>query len=118
MSDKKYPSANQAFKNFLEETGQADLPKAERNSLFKQWLDKVNATGELGGLLDMSKITFNEKLEEKFGSGNINKPTASQAKEFRPLGLHPIAFVGVTLAIGALLTYGIVVAIDKFGKSK
>jgi hypothetical protein len=97
-----FKSANQAFKNFLEETGQDGLTKPQRDSLFKTWLDKVRSTGQIADLVPAFKDTVNN-TESKAG----NEPAATSPavrKPFRPLGFHPL----VAAAGAAAIIYGVI----------
>ena len=98
MSDHNpgFKTANQAFKNFLEETNQAALPKAERDSLFKKWLQEVKDSGKISSLLTSAQDTLNDK-----GAEQLKQNTAVDAvkKSFRPLGMHPILFTVVVAGV-------------------
>ena len=97
------PSANQQFKNFLEETGQANLPKSQRDSLFKTWLQKAVEAGSLQNAIDNVKDKINQG-----GTGNTTSPAPTDAKPFRPLGMHPVAAGAVVIIVTTIAVYGIV----------
>lgn len=100
-----FNSANQAYKNFLEESGQSTLPKPEQTP-FKVWLEQAKATGSLSGLVNAVKDTVNKAGADKFGDASAAASVGTTAKPFRPLGLHPLVAIGIVILVAGSI-YGI-----------
>lgn len=111
MQQNNNQSANQLFKNFLEESGKADLPKKEKDALFKTWLQDAIQTGTLQGTLDKVKEKINQS-----GNTDTQMPNATEQKPFRPLGMHPVTGTLVIFGVTSLVVWGIVETVKYFKK--